>query len=205
LIYSFEDTSIAKHQGFATCTKIKAISNPMTSPAWSPCNIVLNVESKRYLGRITFDTTTGGTPPGGSNLPDTYDIRQETGSHGYNNKDAFNGQVALAYNLAISENFLIGLEVAMQFGASTRFVSIAEIPGAGNDINEQIETSNTWSVALKPSYTISEKFMVYAKVSRANAKISGNIDLQVASIEGLLGDELSFNHSIIRSAVSVLA
>lgn len=142
------------------------------------------------------DDTTGGTGPGGSNEPDTYDIRQETGSHGYNNKDAFNGQVALAYNLAISENFLIGLEVAMQFGASTRFVSIAEIPGAGNDINELIETSNTWSVALKPSYTISEKFMVYAKVSRANAKISGNIDLQVASIEGLLGDELSFNHTV---------
>lgn len=147
---------------------------------------------------VTFNANasegSGGTGP--YNNPDTYDVRSNYGARSFYNKDAFNGQVALAYNLGLTENFLIGLEVAMQFGASTRFVSIAAIPGPDNDINEHIETSNTWSVALKPSYTISDKFMVYAKVSRASAKISGNVDLQVANTEGLLVDALSFNRTV---------
>ena len=141
------------------------------------------------------DDTTGGTPPGGSNDPDTYDIRQETSAHSYNNKDAFNGQVALAYNLAITENFLIGIEVAKQFGASTRFETF--INASGNTIlDETIETAGSWSVALKPCYTVSDKFMVYAKVSRANAKITGNVNLLLADAEGLPVDNLSFDKSV---------
>ncbi len=139
------------------------------------------------------DDTFGGE--GGSNLPDTYDIRQETSSHGYNNKDAFNGQVALAYNLAISENFLIGIEVAKQFGANTRFETF--INASGNPVlDETIETAGSWSVALKPCYTVSDKFMVYAKVSRASAKITGNVNLLLADVEGLPVDNVSFDKSV---------
>jgi len=127
--------------------------------------------------------------------PDTYDVRQQTGSHGFNNKDAFSGQVALAYNLALTENFLIGIEVAKQFGANTRFESFVNFNGS-NTVSERVETSGSWSVALKPSYTVSDKFMVYAKVSRANAKISGNVDLTVAGQEGLPVDALSFDKSV---------
>ena len=141
------------------------------------------------------DDTTGGTAPGGSNDPDTYDIRQETSAHSYNNKDAFNGQVALAYNLAITENFLIGIEVAKQFGASTRFETFINASGY-TILDETIETAGSWSVALKPCYTVSDKFMVYAKVSRANAKITGNVNLLLADAEGLPVDNLSFDKSV---------
>jgi len=146
---------------------------------------------------VTFNANSsegsGGSSP--YDNADTYDVRQQTGSHGFNNKDAFSGQVALAYNLALTENFLIGIEVAKQFGANTRFESFVNFNGS-NAVSEHVETSGSWSVALKPSYTVSDKFMVYAKVSRASAKICGNVDLIVAGQEGLPVDALSFDKSV---------
>ena len=141
------------------------------------------------------DDTTGGTPPGGSNDPDTYDVREVGANHGFYNKDAFNGQVAVAYNLALTENFLIGIEVAKQFGANTRFETFINFDG-NNVLSEKVETSGSWSVALKPCYTVSDKFMVYAKVSRASAKISGNINLLLAQSEGLPVDNFTFDKSV---------
>ncbi len=141
------------------------------------------------------DSTTGGSGPGGSNLDDTYDVRTVDASHGFYNKDAFNGQVAVAYNLALSENFLIGIEVAKQFGANTRFETFINFDG-DTALSEKVETSGSWSVALKPCYTVSDKFMVYAKVSRASAKISGNINLLLAQSEGLAVDNFTFDKSV---------
>lgn len=142
------------------------------------------------------DSTTGGTPPGGVDLPDTYDIREESAAHGFYSKDAFNGQVSLAYNLAVGSNWLIGIEVAKQFGAPTSISSFAYIPGSGNDLDDRVETRNNWSVALKPGYAVSDKFMVYAKFSYANAKVKGGTTLQLASIEGVPVDDISFDESV---------
>lgn len=143
------------------------------------------------------DTTTGGTGPGGTDLPDTYDVRNEDAAHGFYNKDAFNGQISLAYNLAVSRNWVLGLEVAKQFGAATRMESFAFNSTDSNyDVADYVEVKNNWSAALRAGYAVTNKFMIYGKVSYANAKITGNTSLQLADVEGLATTDLSVNKSV---------
>jgi opacity protein-like surface antigen len=137
------------------------------------------------------DNTGGG---GGSDDPDTYDVLEDNGGRLFESKDAFNGQVALAYNLAVGDSFLLGLEVAKQFGAGTRFTNLAGFSEAG--FGGVVETKNNWSVAIRPAYALSSKFMVYGKISYANAKISGGQSLLLADVYGVDNDGLSVSKNV---------
>ncbi|MFN7340984.1 MAG: outer membrane protein [Opitutia bacterium] len=146
---------------------------------------------------ITIDTDTDNNSGGsdGSDTADgTYNVFQDNGGRLFESKDAFNGQLALAYNLAVGDSFLLGLEVAKQFGAGTRFTSLAGFSEA--DFEGVVETKNNWSVALRPAYALSNKFMVYGKISYANAKISGANSLLLADFYGVDNDGLSVSKNV---------
>jgi len=189
----------------ASASVVAKPNNPLKdSEHFSGFSVSLGVSQVSQSGRtfleefyreITADTDTDteGTDVGDT-ADGTYNVFEDNGGRIFETKDAYNGQLSLAYNLPVSDSFLIGLEVAKQFGGSTSFTSLAGFSEGG--YGSIVQTKNNWSVALKPSYALSSKFMVFAKISYANAKVTGANSLLLADFYGVDNDGLSVNKNV---------
>lgn len=93
----------------------------------------------------------------------------------FGSKQKFVPAVSLGYNIPLTTNFLIGLEGKFDLtkgpSSSTSNTRSSNFDGgysASSSFN--IRQKNHYSLAVKPGYVISDKFMVYGKVAYHKAK-----------------------------------
>jgi len=94
-------------------------------------------------------------------------------------KDGFVGKVEANYNYAINDSFLIGVAASYSSG-NTKANSRASVSDTAYE-NSSVKLSNEFALAVRPSWALSNDFMIYASLAYHNTDMKAASSLTLPS------------------------